>query len=146
MDLRLSVITLAADDLTALRNFYSVTVGWEPVAENQDIVFYKLNGFLLSICNKKELAGFIDISPAGNGFRSFTLGYNVPTKEEVDRLYERFRTKEVSIVKEPTETSFGAYFFYFSDPENNILEIAYNPFIPMDTDGNTLTHLPVDHL
>ena len=146
MHQRLSVITLAADDLTALRNFYSLKIGWEPVAGNQDIVFYKLNGFLLSICKKKDLASFIGTSHNGNGFRSFTLGYNVPTKEEVDQLYERLRTNGVSIVKEPTETSFGAYFFYFSDPENNILEIAYNPFIPMDADGNALTHLPVDHL
>lgn len=144
MESRLSVITLAADDLTVMRNFYSKKLGWKPIAENKDILFFKMNGFLLSICNKNDLANFIEISPEGNGFRSFTLGYNVSTKEEVDRLYENFKSKGIRIVKEPTATSFGAYFFYFSDPENNVLEIAFNPFVLLYTNGNVISHLPID--
>lgn len=146
MESRLSVITLAADDLTVMREFYGEKIGWKPVAENQDIVFYKMNGFLLSICKKKDLAGFIGLEPEGNGFRAFTFGYNVSSKEEVDQQYERFKANGVKLLKEPTETPFGAYFFYFSDPENNVLEIAFNPFIPLDTNGNATTHLPIDQL
>lgn len=146
MQSRLSVITLAVDDLAIMREFYSEKIGWKPVAENKDIVFYKMNGFLLSLCMKKDLASFIGIAPEGTGFRSFTLGYNVSTKEEVDELYEQFKTKGIKVLKEPAEAPFGAYFFYFSDPENNVLEIAFNPFVPLDTNGNTTTHLPIDQL
>lgn len=146
MESRLNVITLAADDLAAMRNFYCEKIGWTPVAENPDIVFFQLNGFILSIGKKKELADFIGVNPGGTGFRAFTLGYNVSTKEEVDELYSQFHKNGVKVLKEPTEAPFGAYFFYFSDPEGNVLEVAYNPFIPLDEKGNTLTHLSIDDL
>lgn len=146
MESRLSVITLAVDDLGLMRDFYCEKIGWKPVAENADIVFFQLNGFILSIGKKKDLADFIGVNPDGTGFRAFTLGYNVSTKEEVDLLYTQFQNNEVKVLKEPTEAPFGAYFFYFSDPEGNVLEVAYNPFIPLDEKGNTLTHLSIDHL
>jgi catechol 2,3-dioxygenase-like lactoylglutathione lyase family enzyme len=146
MEPRLSVLTLAVDDLEVMRQFYSEVIGQPPVAENQDIAFFKMNGLILSLCKKKDLAHFIGIASEGSGFKGITLGHNVPTKEEVDVLYKQLKNKGVTVVKEPTETPFGAYFFYFSDPENNILEIAFNPFIPLDEAGNTTTHLPIDKL
>lgn len=39
METRLSVITLAAKNPPLMRDFYSNVLGWEPVAENKDIVF-----------------------------------------------------------------------------------------------------------
>jgi len=29
---------------------------------------------------------------------------------------------------------------YFSDPESNYWELAYNPFLEMDDEGNVITH------
>ena len=55
MEQRINVLTIGADDLTAMRNFYRQVLGWTTVAENKDIAFYKLNGFLLSICGRKCL-------------------------------------------------------------------------------------------
>ena len=81
MEQRISVLTIGADDLIGMKNFYTDTLGWVPVADNRDIVFYKLNGFLLSICDKRILAEFIGVSPEGRGFRSTTIGYNVSSKE-----------------------------------------------------------------
>ncbi len=56
MEQRISVLTIGADDLNAMKNFYGQVLGWTTVAENKDIAFYKLNGFLLSICDRKMLA------------------------------------------------------------------------------------------
>ena len=69
MDQRISVLTIGADDLIAMRKFYEEKLGWRPITENKDIVFYKMNGFLLSIGKRKELANFIGINPEGSGFR-----------------------------------------------------------------------------
>lgn len=63
MEQRLSVLTIGANDLPAMRKFYEGNFGWKPVAANQDIVFYKMNGFLFSIGKRKELAGFIGVDP-----------------------------------------------------------------------------------
>ncbi|HEU5145266.1 MAG TPA: VOC family protein [Chryseosolibacter sp.] len=145
MEQRMSVLTIGADDLIGMRNFYSHVLGWAPIAGNKDIVFYKLNGCLLSICDRKMLADFIGVSPKGVGFRSTTIGYNVSSREEVLLLFERLRDK-VTILKEPTEPPFGGLFFYFTDVEGNILEVAFNPFVILDKENNAVGHQPIDDM
>lgn len=146
MDQRLSVLTIGADDLPAMKKFYEDTFGWQPLAGNNDIVFYKMNGFLFSLCKRKPLAEFIGISPEGNGFRGVSFGYNVSTEKQVRDLYELLKAKGVTIVSEPRQPSFGGLFFYFQDIEGNILEIAFNPYVLMDEDGNAINHKPIDDL
>lgn len=145
MDQRISVLTIGVDDLKAMKNFYGQVLGWTTIAENEDIAFYKLNGFLLSICDRKMLADFIGIEPKGQGFRSVTIGYNVGTKEEVLAIYDQLKNK-VKVLKEPTEAPFGGLFFYFADIEGNIIEIAQNSFVVLDKDKNASDHKPIDHL
>lgn len=145
MEQRISVLTIGAENLAAMKDFYGQVLGWKTVAENKDIVFYKLNGFLLSICDRKMLADFIGISSEGNGFRSMTIGYNVETKEEVVQLYDQLKHK-VKILKEPTEPPFGGLFFYFTDIEGNIIEVACNSFITLDEEDNAIDHKPIEYL
>jgi len=145
MEQRISVLTLGADDLEAMKSFYGKVLGWTTVAENKDIAFYKLNGFLLSICDRKMLVDFIGIDSQGQGFRSVTIGYNVESKEEVLELYEQLKDK-VKILKEPTEPTFGGLFFYFTDIEGNIIEVAYNSFVTLDKLKNAIGHKPIDNL
>jgi uncharacterized protein len=143
---RISVLTIGADDLDAMKHFYEEKLGWKPVAENKDIVFYKMNGFLFSIGKRKALADFIGIASEGSGFRSVTISYNVPTEQEVKDIYARLQSKGVKILKAPTAPPFGGLFFYFEDVEGNIMEIAYNSFIPLDAQHNAVDHKPIDHL
>lgn len=145
MEQRISVLTIGAEDLAAMKNFYGQVLGWTSIAENKEIAFYKFNGFLLSICDKKTLAEFIGVAPQGNGFRAVTIGYNVESESEVLALYDQLKIK-VNILKEPTEAPFGGLFFYFSDIEGNIIEIAQNPFITLDKDRNAVNHKPINHL
>jgi len=146
MEQRMSVLSLGADNLTAMRNFYEETLEWKPVAENKDIVFYKMNGFLFSIGKRKDLANFIGVNSEGSGFRGVTFGYNVPTENEVRELYKKLKTKGVKILNEPTAPPFGGLFFYFEDIEGNILEIACNTFVSLDRENNAVDHKPIDHL
>lgn len=144
MDQRLSIITIGADSLQAMRQFYIEKFGWKPVAENKNIIFFKLNGFLFGLFGRKELAAFAETTPGGSGFRSLTLAYMVNSKEEVEELYKQLKGKGVSIVKEPSVPSIGGYYFLVRDIEGNIWEIAYNLFIPIDEKGNVITHKPID--
>jgi hypothetical protein len=146
MEQRLSVITLGTDDLVAMKNFYAQKLGWKPVAENKDIVFYKLNGFLFSLFDRNSLATGAGVPATGNGFRSLTLSYNVDSKQAVEELFEELKAKGVKMLTEPQNTPFGGYFFCFADVEENVLEVAYNPYILLDESGNTITHKNIDHL
>lgn len=146
MEQRISVLTIGADDLILMKKFYEEKIGWKPIAENKDIIFYKMNGFLFSIGKRKELAKFIGINPQGAGFRGVTFGYNVPTEKEVRDLYKQLKDKGVKMLNEPTEPPFGGLFFYFEDIEGNIIEIAYNTFIPLDKKNNAIDHKSIDHL
>jgi len=146
MEQRISVLTIAADDLSAMTAFYEEKLGWQPVAANQDIVFYKMNGFLFSIGKRKQLADLIGIDPAGTGFRAVTIGYNVPAEADVWALYEQLRSKGVKMLCAPTRLPFGGRFFYFEDIEENILEVAYNEYIPLDENNNAVDHKPIGHL
>lgn len=146
MDQRLSVITLGTDDLTAMMSFYVDKLGWQPVAQNKDIVFFKMNGFLFSLFDRKTLAAGAGVSATGSGFRALTLSYNVESKQEVDGLFDELKTKGVNILAKPQDTPFGGYFFCFADVENNVLEVTYNPYIPLDESGNTITHRSIDQL
>ena len=145
MEQRLSIITIGANNLADLKSFYEDVLGWAPVAANKDIVFYKLNGFLLSLCDKKMLADIIGIDAGGEGFRCVTISYNVKTKEDVLTLYEQLKDK-VKIIKAPTEPPFGGLFFYFYDAEGNILEVACNDYVEMDEHSNVVHHKPIDNL
>lgn len=146
MEQRLSVITIGANDYQKMRKFYEGILGWRPVAVNKDIVFYKMNGFLFSIAKRKELGKLIGIDPAGSGFRSTIFGYNVTSEEEVNSLYMELKAKGVKLLTEPIEPPFGGLFFYFEDVEGNVLEIAFNSFIPMDENNNAVDHKAIDHL
>ncbi len=145
MEQRISVLTIGADNLATLRSFYEKVLGWTPVAQNDTVVFYKLNGFLLSLCDRKMLAEFIGVDHHGQGFRSVTVGYNVDSEEAVLQLYDQLKDK-VKILKEPTAPPFGGLFFYFTDVEGNIIEVAQNPFVLLDGIGNAIDHKPIDHL
>lgn len=145
LEQRLSVITIAAADLEGMKSFYEKVLGWSVLTANEDIVFFKLNGFLLSICDRKILADFIGIGHVGEGLRAVTIGYNVAGKEEVLKLYDQLNGK-VNILKEPVEAPFGGVFFYFTDIEGNIIEVAYNPFVTLDDRMNAVDHLSIRHL
>lgn len=146
MEQRISVLTIAADNLPAMQKFYEQNLGWKPVVANPDIVFYQMNGFLFSLCKRADLAKFIGISPEGTGFRAVTIGYNVRSEQEVRDIHARLKAQGVEILQEPAAAPFGGLFFYFKDVEGNILEVAYNTYIPFDEKNNAIGHKPIDNL
>jgi catechol 2,3-dioxygenase-like lactoylglutathione lyase family enzyme len=142
---RLSIITIGASDLQAVRRFYEDAFGWTPAAANKDIVFFKLNGLLLAFFGKEDLAADARVG-MGDSSGSFTLAYNVRTEAEVDALFGELAGKGVRITKPPEHTFFGAYSGYFADVEGNLWEIACNPLVELDAQGNAVHHVDIAHL
>lgn len=139
MEPRLTIIGLGVNDLIESTKFYQNKFGWELLpSSNENISFIQLNGILLSLYPKHKLAEDAEVSAEGSGFKSFSLAYNTRSKEEVDALFTELKSKGVTIVKEPQEVFWGGYSGYVSDPDDNLWEIAFNPFLTLDAGGNAI--------
>lgn len=136
----ISFFTIGVNNLDAMKHFYKEQFGWEPVKDNDGIVFFKLNGFILGLFSAEELAEDIGILPEGEGFKRFTLAINMRSEEEVDNAFANLKEKGVTIVKAPEKVFWGGYRGYIADIENNYWEIAYNPFLVLDDNHNVVTH------
>jgi hypothetical protein len=55
MQQQMSVITLGVHDLARSRRFYVDGFGWAPVFENEDIVFFQMNGLHAGLWKAAEI-------------------------------------------------------------------------------------------
>lgn len=139
MEQRVTIIGLGVADLDVSNKFYEGKLGWKKLStSNEGISFFQLNGLLLSLYPREKLAEDAQVSAKGNGFKGFTLAYNTRSKEEVDSLFKDFSNKGIIIVKPPEEVFWGGYSGYIADPDDNLWEIAFNPFLPLDGAGNIM--------
>lgn len=137
MEQRLTIVGLGVADLSVSETFYTQTLGWTKTSDsNADIVFLQLNGILLSLYPRDKLAEDAEVSPEGSGFKGFTLAYVARSIEEVDRIFAELKAKGVQIVKAPQKVFWGGYSGYIADPDDNLWEIAYNPYLALDENGN----------
>ena len=137
MEQRLTIITLGVSDLKNSTDFYESKFGWKKAkSSNEHISFFTLNGILLALFDRDKLAEDASVTPDGEGFKPFTMAYNTRSEKEVDLVIEELRAKGVEIIKEPQKVNWGGYSSYVSDPDGNLWEIAFNPFLELDKDGN----------
>jgi catechol 2,3-dioxygenase-like lactoylglutathione lyase family enzyme len=136
MDNRITIITLGVKDLKGMREFYSNVLGLpEHPSTNISIVFYQMNGFRLSLYPRDLLADDAGLKSTGSGFKGFTLSQNLRSEKEVDETISKLRSKGVKILKDPQKVFWGGYSGYFQDPEGNLWEVAYNPYMKLDENG-----------
>lgn len=140
MEQRLSLLTLGVKNLKSMRSFYEEKFEWKAEVANDNIVLFKLNGFFLGLFSEEALAEDAGMSPQRSGFKPCTLAQNYFSMEEVDQVFAKLKEQGVKIVKAPEKVFWGGYRGYIADPEDNLWEIAYNPFMHYDAQGNVLGH------
>ena len=137
MEQRITLITLGVRNLQRSKDFYQNIFGWQPLeSSNKSIVFFQLNGIQLALFPQESLADDAGVEADGKGFRGFSLAYNVRSEKEVDELIASLEEKGVKVLKQPEKVFWGGYSSYVADPDDNLWEIAYNPFLTMDEKGN----------
>jgi uncharacterized protein len=133
MEQRITFMTLGVVDLNSSIDFYENKFGWRrSELSNKDLIIYQLNGIHLALYSRTELAKDATVDSVGNGFKGFTISYNARSEKEVDELIKVFRDRGVKIVKEPQKVFWGGYSSYISDPDGNLWEIAFNPYLKND--------------
>jgi uncharacterized protein len=137
MEAKINIITLGVKDLNTALEFYEKGLGWKRSPASQDnIVFFPLNGIVLALYPRDLLAEDATISPEGKGFSGITLAYNTKSEKEVDEIIQKVKKLGATIVKDPQKVFWGGYSSYFKDPDGHLFEVAYNPFVEMDENGN----------
>lgn len=139
MEQRLTIVGLGVNDLATSTRFYEETFGWKKLPSSNDgITFLQLNGILLSLYPRDLLAKDAGVDAAGEGFKGFTLAHNARSEQEVDDIIADLEQKGVKVVKRPQKVFWGGYSSYIADPDDNLWEIAYNPFLELDGQGNAV--------
>jgi catechol 2,3-dioxygenase-like lactoylglutathione lyase family enzyme len=131
---RISLLTLGVDDLERAVRFYRDGLGLETPGivgtefEHGAVAFFDLQaGLKLALWPRASLSHDSGIPQDPPSATELSLGHNVASREEVDRVMEEARAAGAGIVKEAAETFWGGYAGYFQDPDGHLWEVAWNP-------------------
>lgn len=131
---RVTVITLAVDDLERAVRFYRDGLGLETPGivgrefEHGAVAFFDLAGGLkLALWPRASLAHDAGLPLGIPSSTEFTLGHNVSSRDEVDAVLEQARRAGAVVVKPARETFWGGYAGYFQDPDGHLWEVVWNP-------------------
>ncbi|MGW4286037.1 VOC family protein [Streptomyces sp. NPDC004673] len=134
MNQQVSMVTLGVGDLAVSRRFYSEGLGWTPLLDLDEVVFYQVGkGLALALFPLSDLAADTG-APATPG-TPFTLAQNLGSPAEVDTAVDRAREAGAKILKEPQRAAFGGYHAYFADPDGHRWEVCHNPGWSVSADG-----------
>jgi uncharacterized protein len=131
---RITLLTLGVDNLENAVAFYRDGLGFmtEGIVgtqyEHGAVAFFELQpGLKLAVWPRDSIAHDTGIAPSKRSPTEFTIGHNVPTKEEVDSVMAQAKRAGARIVKPAQDTFWGGYAGYFQDPDDHLWEVAWNP-------------------
>ena len=134
MQQQMSVVTLGIDDPARSRRFYEEGFGWTPVFDNEEVVFYQMNGFVLGTWLRTALAKD-SARPVANGPGDVALAHNVASEDAVAPLMDRLAAAGGRILRAAEAPPQGGINGYVADPDGHAWEIAFNPAWPISPEG-----------
>lgn len=139
MKARITVITLAVDDLERSVRFYRDGLGLATEGiigqefEHGAVAFFDLqSGLRLALWPRTSISHDTGLPSSGPSPTEFTLGHNVSSRAEVDAVMEQARSAGAVIVKPAQDTFWGGYAGYFQDPDQHLWEVVWNPQLPVE--------------
>ncbi|WP_369061445.1 VOC family protein [Caulobacter sp. 73W] len=134
MQQQVAVITLGVADLARSRRFYCDGFGWSPAFENEEIVFYQMNGFVLGTWLKSALE--LDMQRRCNSASApIALAHNVGSEAEVQPLLDQLVAHGGLMLRPGDAPPHGGFRGYVQDPDGHAWEIAWNPAWPISPEG-----------
>ncbi len=138
MRARFGILTLGVDDLEKSLKFYRDGLGLPTEGiigqefEHGSIVLFRLEGgSVLSIFPRSDLGLDAGVDPTPRSPTEFSIGHNVSSEAEVDRVMARAEKAGAHIAMPARRTFWGGYAGYFQDPDGHLWEVLYNPaFLP----------------
>ncbi|MFO1048188.1 MAG: VOC family protein [Geminicoccaceae bacterium] len=137
MQPRITVLTLAVDDLARALRFYRDGLGLPTRGivgeefEHGSVAFFELAGLILALYPVGHLAHEARVAPAARRLGAVAIGHNVASREEVDRIMAEAEAAGAVVTDPPRERFWGGYGGHFHDPDGHLWEIAWNPQWPL---------------
>lgn len=135
MEPRISIVTIAVDDLDRACRFYEAMGLRRHAGITDGVAFFQMGGVILSLFPRKD-------AEADSGVRfaaapsAVYLAYNTRSEDEVDAVLAAAQAAGGRIVKPVGRAFWGGWYGYFADSEGHVWEVAHNPDFPLDADGN----------
>lgn len=137
---RITVLTIGVDDLERALVFYRDGLGLPTQGiigaefEHGSVVFFDLDGGLkLALWPRGSIAHDSTVPATPPSPTDMTIGHNVKTSDEVDRVMAEAERAGARIVKRAGATPWGGYAGYFQDPDGHLWEVVWNPqLLPED--------------
>jgi predicted lactoylglutathione lyase len=136
MEQRVSLVTLGVADVRLARAFYE-RLGWRG-QEVEETVFFQTGGSAVVLWGRDKLAADSGIADDqhGSGFGGVALAQNVRSASEVDTVIAAAADAGATVTRPPAATFYGGYAGCFTDLDDHVWEIAYNPGFPLAEDGS----------
>ena len=139
---RVSVITLAVDDLERAVRFYRDGLGLGTGGiigtefEHGAVAFFDLAyGLKMALWPRQSLSHDTGLPAQSPSATEFTLGHNVASRAEVDEVMKRAADAGAVILKSARDTFWGGYAGYFQDPDQHVWEVVWNPQLIPSEEG-----------
>jgi catechol 2,3-dioxygenase-like lactoylglutathione lyase family enzyme len=137
MEPQIFSITLAVRDLDASLAFYrdglglptsgiigEEFVGTDTEAAGRVAMFQLRDNLTLSLYPATELAKDAGVSSGYTTGHGFSLGHQVASPDEVDRILEAARMAGAHVVGSVGKRPWGIYSGYFTDPDGHLWEVV----------------------
>ncbi|MBP0439643.1 VOC family protein [Tianweitania sediminis] len=135
MEPRISIITIAVDNLAVCVAFYEGMGLKRHPGITDGVAFFQMGGAILGLFPRKDAEVDAGIG-FGEGVPRVYLAYNTRTEQEVETVLSLAKRSGGTVVKEAGRAFWGGWYGYFADPEGNLWEVAHNPDFPIDEHGN----------
>jgi catechol 2,3-dioxygenase-like lactoylglutathione lyase family enzyme len=140
MKARISVITLAVDDLDRAVRFYRDGLGLKTNGiigrefEYGAVAFFDLAfGLKMALWPRRSVSHETGLPAQSPSPTDLTLGHNVSSKAEVEEVMKQAADAGAVILKAAQDTFWGGYAGYFQDPDQHVWEVVWNPqMIPQE--------------
>ena len=131
---RITLITLAVDDLDRAVRFYRDGLGLKTEGivgqefEHGAVAFFEMQpGLSLALWPRESLAHDSGLPVVEPSPTEVCLAHNVSSKAEVDEVMAQAGGAGALIVKPAHDTFWGGYSGYFQDPDQHLWEVTWNP-------------------
>lgn len=133
MEPRISIITIAVDDLDRAVKFYE-GMGLKRHRITDGVAFFQMGGAILSLFPRESAEQDAGIG-FGDGPSRVYLAYNTRSDAEVDEVLATAERAGGKVIKPAQRAFWGGWYGYFADTEGNLWEVAHNPDFPIDAEG-----------
>lgn len=134
MDQRVSLITLAVDDVDVERRFYEA-MGWDVTDATDDLVVFDLIGQSLALYAASAMARDMGLTTEQLRAGGSTLSLNVREATDVQPVLDAARAAGAEVLRDAHEVFWGGTVGFFRAPGGHLWEVAHNPQAPLDADG-----------